>query len=285
MPSSRRQLSGFTLIEAVLVIVLTGVLMVIVAQFIVTPVQIYLNTNQRVQLVNQADLSLRRMARELAISLPNSVRVTSTASSSTLELIPSTGAARYASEGAGKLDFGTLDTSFDLVGLPLTLAASQQLVFYNLGPSVPDANAYADNSSAVTQASSNRRMATNGAGSASTITISSLAALPATLLAPPFRVYAVEQPITYRCDRTAGTLTRYSGYGFVAVQPDPPSGGSSALLARGVSACNFSYENAIVAARAALVSLSLSLTAKVEGPGSGTETVSLYRAVHVDNLP
>ena len=278
---------GFTMIEAVMVIVMTGLLMVVVAQFIVPPVQIYLNTSERTQRVNEADLSLRRIARDLAQALPNSVRVISTATSSTLELIPTTGAARYATEGAGKLDFGMLDTSFDLVGPALQLAANQELVFNNLGPSVPDANAYASNSGAAAQAVSNRRTAANAAGSASTITLNSVAALPVQLLAPPFRVHAVTQPVSYRCDLSAGTLTRYSAYGFQSTQPDPPTGATTALMARGVSACSFSYENAIVAARAALVTLSLSLRSTVEASGTGTanETVSLYRAVHVDNAP
>jgi MSHA biogenesis protein MshO len=162
------------------------------------------------------------------------------------------------------------------------LTAGQQLVFYNLGPAVPDANAYADNSSAATQATSNRRAYAGGSGTQTAITISSAAALPASNFAEPYRVYAVNPPITYRCDLVAQTLRRYQGYGFQASQPDPPSGGTSAILAKGVTACRFSYDGAAVAARAALITLRLTLTASTL---SGAETVSLYDAVHVDNLP
>nr|WP_316639398.1 type II secretion system protein [uncultured Roseateles sp.] len=276
---------GFTLIESVMVIVITGILGAIVSIFIVAPVQAYLATAARANLVDQADTALRRVARDLAIALPNSTRVT--ANGLSLELIPTSGAARYATEGAGKLDFGvdaSTDTSFDLVGPPLTLGTSQQLVFYNLGPDVPDANAYAANSSVAEQQNSNRRTATNGAGAASTITLSSAANLPVGSFAPPYRVYAVNAPVSYRCDLTPGvqTLTRYQGYGFQTVQPDPPVGGSSSILAKGVTACSFSYTNAAVAARAALVTLQLTLSANT---GSGAETVSLYHAIHVDNLP
>lgn len=282
MPPCSRQ-SGFTLIESVMVIVITGVLAAIVSIFIVAPVQAYLATAARANLVDQADTALRRVARDLAIALPNSTRVS--ASGLALELIPTSGAARYATEGAGKLDFGmgsSTDTSFDLVGPPLTLTASQQLVFYNLGPDVPDADAYAPNGSAAEQQNSNRRMATNGAGAAGTITLSSAANLPAGLLAAPYRVYAVGAPVSYRCDLGAQTLTRYQGYGFQAAQPDPPVGGSSSILAKGVRACSFSYTGAAVAARAALVTLQLTLGTNT---GGGDETVSLYHAIHVDNLP
>jgi MSHA biogenesis protein MshO len=279
-PRLRRRQLGFTLVEAVMVIVITGVLMTIVARFIVQPVQAYLATVARAALVDTADSALRRIGRDLRIALPNSSRVTG--SGLGLELIPSSGGARYATEGAGRLDFGVVDTSFDVVGPALTLAASQQLVVYNLGTSITGSDAYAASNSAAEQASSNRRTATNGAGPATTITLSSAAGLPAANFAPPYRVYAVGMPITYRCDLAAGTLTRYQGYGFVATQPDPPIGGSSALLASGVTGCRFSYEAVAVAARAALVNLQLTLSANSP---AGTETITLHHAVHVDNLP
>jgi MSHA biogenesis protein MshO len=278
-PGRTRQ-TGFTLIEAVMVIVLTGILLTVVAQFIVPPVQAYLSVNARANLVDTADGALRRISRELHIALSNSVRVS--ADNLNLELIPTTGAARYVTDGSGALVFGSLATSFNLIGPPLTLAANQTLVFYNLGSGVTGSDAYAANNSAAEQANSNRRSATNGAGPASTITLSSLAGLPVGDFAPPYRVTAVNVPISYRCDLSAGTLTRYTGYGFVATQPTPPAGGSSALLATGVTACSFSYDAAAIAARAALITLRLGLSTTTS---AGLETVTLNHAVHVDNLP
>lgn len=263
-----------------MVIAITGILAAVVAQFIVAPVQGYLSTQARAALVDQADLALRRIGRDLRIALPNSARVT--ASGLTLELMPTTGASRYMAEGSNRLLFGSLATSFDLIGPPLTLAAAQNLVFYNLGPGVVGSDAYADNSSAGTQASANRRSSTNSAGPASSITMSSLAGLPVAAFAAPHRVFAVEPPVTYRCDLAAGTLTRYQGYGFLANQPDPPVSGSSAVLASGVAACRFSYDAAVVASRAALVNLALTLQTSTT---SGTESVTLHHALHVDNLP
>jgi MSHA biogenesis protein MshO len=110
----------------------------------------------------------------------------------------------------------------------------------------------------------------------------SSAALPPAAFAPPYRVLVVTDPVTYRCDLAAGTLTRYSAYGFQAAQPDPPSSGTSALLASGVTACRFSADATLVAARAALVSLSLTLSTNT---GNGTESASLHHASYVDNLP
>jgi MSHA biogenesis protein MshO len=272
--------AGFTLVEAVLVIAITGVLAAVASRFVVGPVQAYLATNARAVLVDQADLALRRIGRDLRLALPNSVRVT--ASGLALELIPTTGGARYATEGAGALQFGSVDTSFDLVGPPLALAASQELVFYNLGPGITGADAYAPNVSAAEQANSNRRSATNAAGPATTVTLASAAGLPVGAFAPPYRVLAVETPVSYRCDLGAGTLTRHQGYGFHATMPDPPAGGTSAVLATGVTGCRFSADGTLIAAQAALVGLQLTLGADT---GAGTETVTLHHAVHVDNLP
>lgn len=271
---------GFTLIEAVMVIAITGVLAAIVGVFIVQPVQAYLSTSARAALVDQADNTLRRIGRDLRIALPNSVRVS--ANNRALELIPTTAGARYATEGSGALAFGSLDTSFDVVGPALALTANQNLVFYNLGPAVAGSDAYAANGTATEQASSNRRSATNAAGNATTVTLSSLAGLPVGDFAPPYRVLAVDPPVTYRCDLTSGQLVRYSGYGFQATQPDPPSSGTSAVLATGVTACRFSVDGTLVAARAALVNLALTLATTTS---AGTESVALQHAVYVSNLP
>lgn len=279
-PQGARQ-AGFTLVETVLVIAITGVLAAVVSSFIVAPVQAYLGTSARAALGAQADGALRHMARELRTALPHSVRVT--ASGLALEFIPSTAAARYATEGSGALQFGVLDTAFDLVGPPLTLAAGQQLVFYNLGAGVEGSDAYAPNGTALEQASSNRRAFSNGAGATGSVALVSAAALPVTALAPPYRVTAVSAPVSYRCDLAAGTLTRHTDYGFAAAQPDPPTGGSSAVLATGVTACRFGADGSLVAARSALVTLALTLT--TAGAPGGNENATLQQAVYVENPP
>ena len=279
--AARPRQAGFTLVEAVVVIAITGVLAAVVSSFIVAPVQAYLGASARAALGAQADSALRHMARELRTALPNSVRVT--ASGLALEFIPSTGAARYATEGSGALQFGVLDTSFDVIGPPLLLAAGQQLVFYNLGEGVEGSDAYALSGSALEQATSNRRAFSNAAGAASMVTLVSAAALPVTAQAPPYRVVVVSAPVSYRCDLAAGTLTRHAGYGFQPTQPDPPGSGSSALLATGVTACRFGADGSLVAARAALVTLALTLT--TTGAPGGNENLTLQQAVYVENQP
>jgi MSHA biogenesis protein MshO len=261
---------GFTLIEAVMVIVLTGVVITIVAAFIAPATTAYFASSARAQLTDEADTALRRITRDLAAALPNSARV----SGNSLELIPVSGAARYAVESGDPLLFGTADSTFDIVGPPLRISTgNQRLAWYNLGNGVPDADAY-------TQA--NVRVASNGIGNASNVAIFG-AALPVSLQAAPYRVYAIDTPVTYRCNTAARTLTRHTGYGFLSTQQDPPGGGNSAVLARHVIACSFSYDTPTITSRYALVTLRLQLG--IESGDAKDETVSLYHTVHLDNLP
>lgn len=274
---------GFTLVELVIVIVILGVLSAIVAVFIVQPVQGYLTSVARVELVDATDNALRRIGRDLRIALPNSVRVT--ANGLSLELIPTTAGGRYFQDesiaSAQRLSFGAPDADgFAVMGPGVSLRNGQDLVFFNLGDGIPESDAYA----AANTATSNRRPYIGATGAAiSSIATNTWAALPVVARAAPYRFQVVDPPVTYHCDLTTGTLTRFSNYGFNASQVSAPSGGGSAILATGVSACSFSYEANAVAARAGLVSMALTLSAST--PGSGSETVSLYHAVHVDNLP
>ncbi|TXF13723.1 hypothetical protein FR698_01040 [Pelomicrobium methylotrophicum] len=63
-----------------------------------------------------------------------------------------------------------------------------------------------------------------------------------------------------------------------AAQPTPPSGGSQALAASDVTGCLITYDGSIANVRAGLVTLGLTI-------GRLGESVTLYHAVHVLNLP
>ena len=273
---------GFTLIEAILVMVITGIIASVVAVFILHPVQGYFDSVRRAEMTDTADTALRRIGRDLRLALPNSVRVTSVANTySALEFLPTSQGGRYRADfgDAGNeniLDFTTADTSFEILGADMTFASGDQIVIYNLG--IDGANAYSGNA-----ANTDNRRAYNGAiGSAvSTVTITSLQPLP--FDSPSHRFHVINTPVTYFCDLTAKTLRRYSGY---AISPNQPvafaAGTSSALLAQNITNCAFTYEPGI-SERNGLVTLSLSIT---ETNQSGAnETVTLYHETHVSNVP
>lgn len=276
-----KQQRGFTLFEAVLVIVITGILSAMVAIFIFSPVQSFFSTAARVELVDASDNAMRLMSRELRKALPNSVRVR--ADSLAIEFVPTVAGARYRTEVAAAGDdpllFSQADTSFDVFGSPLNVVAGNWAVVYNLGDSVVGSNVYAASTSAAEQALSNRRQITGV--TPTRWTISSLASYPDIAYTLPFRIFAVETPVAYICNLTAGTLTRMSGYGFSAAFPAATLG-TSTLLASGVTACVFTYDANAVAQRSGLVLLKV--TMQIATP-KGPDTATLIHHVHVDNLP
>ena len=74
MRTQRKQQCGFTLIEMIVVIVITGIIAGIVAVFLRAPVQGYMDSARRAELTDIADTALRRMARDVRTAVPNSVR-------------------------------------------------------------------------------------------------------------------------------------------------------------------------------------------------------------------
>ena len=68
--------TGFTLIELIVVIVISGVLALVTSQLIQRPVEMYQDQSSRARLVDRADTALVRISRELRDALPNSVRIT-----------------------------------------------------------------------------------------------------------------------------------------------------------------------------------------------------------------
>jgi len=247
-------------------IVITGIIVSMVAMFGRGQVDAYIDAGNRAELSDAADTTLRRIARELQSALPSSVRL----SGNFLEFVPIRDAGRYrialnSTGGGDLLDFASnTDTSFDVLGPPVTILTGDQLVVFNLGQ--PGSDVYEGTS---------RRAATAGAG------INNITFAPAgtqfPLASPQNRFQIVGEPVTYEC--SGARLLRHSGYGFLAAQPLAFSslGGVTAVLADNVSSCAFNYTPAILQ-RNGLVVLRLTLT-------RNAESVELLHQVDVLNTP
>ena len=84
---------GFSLLEAIAVIVITGVIVGAVAVFMQRPIQGYMSSTTRAAMADTADTALRRIARDVRLALPNTVRVDP--SGLFLEFIPVKAGGRY----------------------------------------------------------------------------------------------------------------------------------------------------------------------------------------------
>lgn len=89
------QSQGFTLIELITVIVIISILVAMSTQLITLPVNSYLNIKRRTTLVDTADMSLRRMQRDIRRALPNSIRITTVSNGVLLELLHTLDGGRY----------------------------------------------------------------------------------------------------------------------------------------------------------------------------------------------
>jgi MSHA biogenesis protein MshO len=265
-----RRARGFTMVEMIVVIAITGILGAVVAVFIRRPVESYFDATRRTELTDIADTALRRITRDLRTALPNSIRTTTAGNVRYLEYLQTSGGGRYRAEtdssgGGNILSFIAADASFDVIGTMPALAAGNSIVIYNLSPTGGIANAYSgDNRGAYSSST------------ATTITLSPAKLYP--YQSPGKRFQVVEHAVTYACDLDTGVLRRYWNYGIVDPQPTPPAGGSNALLARNITDCSFTYATSGASARTSILALNLWVT-------QGDETVRLFQQAHVSNVP
>lgn len=294
-----RRVRGMTLLELVIVLVVLGIIVGMTAYF-AYPIQQGVALAARADLTNEADNALQRIGREVHQALPNSVR--RDASGLFLEFLPVRTAGRYRADIGGlaggancpgtgtdgdQLSFGVADTCFKTIGTLsefLTVTGSDFLVLNNYGPGFTNQDAYA-------AAAANRALM--GAVADETtrmrVTFTSTtftAALHDSIgkrffIVPGNGVTGLPEPVTYECDLANARLLRRWGYTMTPAQPTSFSDGSSVLIAENVAGCSFDYVQN-VAPQIGLLTLQLTLSKTVPG---GNETVSLYHAVHVSNVP
>lgn len=288
---------GVTLIELVLVIALTSILLAMMAYFAV-PLMQYSETSRRGALTDIADNAARRVGRELRLSLPNSVRVSSDGHYVEFLLVRTagryradtdsptgSGCAADGSADATMLLFGAADTCFKSIGNilnPSTVTASDYLVVYNLPPGTASADAY----DTTCGSSCNKSLVSSVTTETDREKIQ-FASNTFTYQSPGNRFFIIQGPVTYGCDLTAGQLRRYSGYSITSGTVPPALAtlqtGSSALVADHVTACQFTYDPNSVAGSDGVVTLRISVASQdIHG---SSETVNMYYGMHVSNVP
>jgi MSHA biogenesis protein MshO len=265
---------GFTLIELVVVIMITGIMAASIAVFFVPAINAYFDTRRRAEMTDTADTALRRMARDVRRAVPNSIR---TPTPQCFQLVPATGGGLYrraadiAIVGEDPLDLTQTDASFDVLS-PMTTAVSGFVVIGNQnGSDVYDGTTRGTISA---WASPNPAGVAAGTGR---ITLAPAKQFPPGYDGGRFQIVSAAEPsIFYVCDLAAGTLRRVAGTDFTAPAACPAGG---ELLAGNVTGCAFTYNpNPSATQGAGFVSMQLALTA-------GGETMSLFQGAHVSNVP
>lgn len=283
--------SGFSLVEMIVVIVVTAIIGGGVALFMRLPVQGYVDSVQRAAITDVADTALRRITRDLQNALPNSVRVSSVGTVTYIEFLQMRTGGRYRSvpDGAGLgdvLNFAAADTAFDTLH-PLSvladdvIVAGDRVVIYNLG--IPGANAYNGDNTSVISGTAAGALANEGR--------INFAPKLFQLASPGNRFQVITGPETYGCDTATGLITRYWRYAISAVQPTPPAGPSmmAALLAGEVASatnpapmqvtgCQFTYTPNAVAQRNGLILLQLQMQ-------KNGESIRVFQQAHLSNVP
>ncbi len=290
MKRNQKHINGFTLIEAIMVIVITGILAAVVASFMKQPVDAYIDSARRAALTDEADTALRRMARDIHKALPNSIRQID---DQCVEFIPTKRGGRYRAavdtSGAGDfLDFTVTDSSFDMFGLNLVdmsdlpLPVEQQIevgdviAIYNLGSNT-GADAYnGDNTSTVTA------IAENTSTKETNITLNATKPFPFASSSKRFHVIpGNEKIVSFVCNLIDHKLYRNADYDYSDQCNVAGLTGTRSILAQHVNDCQFIYSNDQQRQRDALVKITIKLFDATEPD----ETVTLYHETHVSNSP
>jgi len=281
---------GFTLLELVVVMVVIAVLAVASTRFIQLSTDSYLAVNRRAQVLDVADGAVRRLARDLRLALPNSVRVGG--AGKFLEYAPTSNGGRYLAESGVApltdiLNFTAADSSFDYLG-PSLAGASGYVVVFNTGQTSVSGCAVAPGGADVYEGC-NRSAIT--AVTASKVSFSALQ-FPFDSPGHRFHIVPAAGPVTIACENVntvngngSGTLRLYSNYatgagnwGGAAPSAAPTAAGRTVnLLADNVSGCSIAYVSGVTAGNG-LVTLRLEIK-------RGGETITLHHQVHVDNVP
>lgn len=265
---------GFTLIEMIVVLVLTGIIAGMVAIFIQAPVQGYFDSSRRAGLTDMADTALRRMARDVRIAVPNSVRAAA-CPGPCFEFVMTKTGGRYRNDLPGDpLVFDGADTTFEILHGPDGTAIVPG-DFIAIGSSQSDG-------SVVYGLAGVRAVA----GFADPVVTLAAGLVPARQM-PTRRFDVIDDAVIYDCagvgldanGNGTGSLLRRAGYWDFATDRTAftiPVGGVANLLAERVSGCTIDYN--LANQSFGLLSVRLTLT-------EAGESVTLHHQMHVSNIP
>ena len=216
--------SGFTIIEAVVAIVVTSILAIGIVSYIGDTVTTVENAANRSRLASSGRVAIQRMSSELHNALPNSVRVTTATAGGDqcIEFIPVRAATSYINPsfgGSGSTSFQVVDFQPDQEGVSGGFAViypRRQGLLYD-----GDEGGAASNTASSWPTFPNRRpiqaISNIAPGtSANQSTVNLVTSHRFRRRSPNQRFFVVEQPVSYCL--VGDKLYRYTDYGFYTSQ-------------------------------------------------------------------
>lgn len=251
----RRRASGFTLVEAVIVIALSGIVAVAVIALVTQPIEGMLGQSRRARLVDVADNALRMIGRDIHRALPNSVRDCGGAGCQSIEMLNTVDGAMYR-DGPGnqaatngpehRLEFNRADDSWNALGTFPSLSAGTsypyRIAISNTGQTGADAW---DTASPSVMSGAGFTIQDPGASPTEHQVVLDTA-FQFQHESPNQRMFVVDEAVGYGCVDTTGdgnidSLLRYSGYAFDSSLP-PSNFANGVPLAREVAGCDFDVD-------------------------------------------
>lgn len=273
---------GFTLVELVMVIMITGILAATLTIFLKPAIDSYVDVRRRAEMTDMADTALRRMAKDIRGAVPNSVRPVSP---SCFQLVPTIAGGRYrmaadtvndalpctpSATCSAPLDVTQAVTVFDVLSPTQTVpAAGDWVVIDNQNAG----DVYAGSNRAQISATPTTPRSSDGL---SRISIASRQ-FPSGYDGGRFVVVPnSEKTVFYSC--LGSTLYRTVAP-FDANQTSICAATSGALVATDIASCTFVYDpNHGATQQSGFVWMRLELS-------RDGESIALAHGVHVDNVP
>ena len=286
---------GFTLVELIMVIALSALVAVLISSVLSNPLQGFVDQSRRAALVDLASGALNRMARDVRLAVPNTLR---TPNGQTVELLAIHEAGRYRANLAGstvrhdppRCPPSPQTCEIDVLSPGMTaarVADARWMVLYNIGMNTAGDSVWPpfNSSNAATPAV----VTPNGVGFAFNAGVMTLSGAAASgfrfkFASPQRRFYLAREVVGYHCESPGTDASTGNGTGVIRrasftslASSYTYAVGNSSLLVDNVSRCTFTYEPG-TNTRGALLTLRLGV--KLQG-----EEITLMQQVHVDNAP
>lgn len=289
---------GFTLVELIMVIALSGIVAVMISTVLSRPLQGFVDQSRRAELTDLAAMALNRMARDIRLAVPNSVRNEPGCSPGsecrTLEMPEISEGGRYRANqfapGGERFDPPRCPDEDDGCYIPVLspgigTSNANWMIIYSTDNQVWSPPGSGAETGVITPEGASISLvdcppAGEDAGS-KCLKLNKAKRFSFRYASPQHRFYLVNNAVGYQCVSSEKNAQGDGSWEIRRAQSDGLSLSyapeDSALVVDSVSACSFTYESG-ANTRNGLVTLRLSLS-------KGGETVTLLQQVHVDNAP